>query len=250
VLLLHGLAGHAEEWAETVSWLRPGYRVIASDARGHGHSDRRPADVSRNALVADAAFLVQQLALPPAIVIGQSLGGLTALSLAARHPELTRALVLVEASPAGDAGDAAEAADAMRMALREWPVPFPSRADAQKFFAARFGTLAADAWTSGLEERDDHWWPRFDIDVMVEMLQQAIAEPSWQDWERIACPTLVVIAGNGFVGRQTAQEMIERLPGAQLAEFAVAGHDLHLDSPEEWRRTLSVFLDGLTEEAD
>jgi pimeloyl-ACP methyl ester carboxylesterase len=39
--------------------------------------------------------------------------------------------------------------------------------------------------------------------------------------------------------------MIKRHPGAQLVEIASAGHDLHLDSPREWRRTLSVFLDAL-----
>src|SRR5947209_2455183 len=188
VLLLHGLAGHAGEWAETTAWLRPRYRVVASDARGHGRSERDPRDVSRDALVADAAFLIERLGLEPAIVIGQSLGGLTAMSLAARRPELTHALVSVEASPTSEADDAEAAAADMRAALTEWPVPFPSRAGAHKFFAVRFGELAADAWTQGLEEREGGWWPQFDVDVMVEMLRQGVAEPSWQDWDRIGCP--------------------------------------------------------------
>jgi pimeloyl-ACP methyl ester carboxylesterase len=245
VLLLHGLAGHAAEWEETVSWLTPRYRVVAADARGHGDSERGPPDVSRDALVADAAFLIEELRLKPAIVIGQSLGGLTALTLAARRPELTRALVLVEASPTSEVDDAKAAAADIRAALTEWPVPFPSRADAHQFFATRFGKLAADPWTRSLEEREDGWWARFDIDVMVEMLRQGIAEPSWQDWERIACPTLVVVAGNGSVGRDEAEEMTNRHPNAQLVEIASAGHDLHLDSPEDWRRALSAFLDAL-----
>jgi pimeloyl-ACP methyl ester carboxylesterase len=208
-------------------------------------SERHPPDVSRDALVEDAAFVIEELSLKPAIVIGQSLGGLTAISLAARRPELVRALVLVEASPTSEANDAEAGAEDIRAALREWPVPFPSRADAKIFFAERFGQLAADPWTRGLEEREDGWWPRFEIDVMVEMLRQAIAEPGWQEWEQITCPTLVVIAGKGSVGEDEAKEMIKRHPGAQLVEIASAGHDLHLDSPREWRRTLSVFLDAL-----
>jgi pimeloyl-ACP methyl ester carboxylesterase len=90
-LLLHGLAGHADEWAETAGWLSERCRVFAVDARGHGRSERLPTDVSRNAHVGDAAFVIEKLALNPAIVVGHSLGGHAALLLAARRPELVRA---------------------------------------------------------------------------------------------------------------------------------------------------------------
>jgi pimeloyl-ACP methyl ester carboxylesterase len=46
VLLLHGLAGHADEWTETASWLTKRCRVVAFDARGHGHSERFPGGFS------------------------------------------------------------------------------------------------------------------------------------------------------------------------------------------------------------
>jgi pimeloyl-ACP methyl ester carboxylesterase len=112
VLLLHGLAGHADEWAQTASWLTARCRVVALDARGHGRSERFPADVSRDAVVADAVFVVEQLRLQPVVVVGQSVGGLTALSLAARQPELVRGLVLVDASPSGGGRGVEEAVSA------------------------------------------------------------------------------------------------------------------------------------------
>ena len=80
VLLLHGLAGHAGEWAETAGWLTEHGRVVALDARGHGGSERLPADVSPGAHVADAAFAVERLGLDPVVLVGQSLGGRTASS--------------------------------------------------------------------------------------------------------------------------------------------------------------------------
>jgi pimeloyl-ACP methyl ester carboxylesterase len=244
VLLLHGLAGHAEEWAETASWLTARCRVIALDARGHGHSDRFPGDVSSDALVADAAFMVEALGLPPVIVVGQSFGGLTAVSLAARRPDLVRGLVIVEASPAGEDDDVEEAAHDLGTALREWPVPFPSRREAEAFFAARFGgRLAAEAWASGLEQREDGWWPRFDVRVIIQMLRQA--SPNWDEWERIRCPTMVVRAGRGFVDPAVAEAMIARLPTAKLTELPDAAHDLHLDRPGEWQQTLNAFFDSL-----
>jgi pimeloyl-ACP methyl ester carboxylesterase len=73
--------------------------------------------VSRDALVADAACVIERLGLRPAVVVGQSLGGLTALSLAARHPELVRGLVLVEASPDGGGPGVEETVAAMGDAL-------------------------------------------------------------------------------------------------------------------------------------
>src|SRR4051812_44998403 len=110
VLLLHGLAGHADEWRQTASWLTQRCRVVALDARGHGRSQRLPDDVSPAAQVADASFTIEHLGLSPVVVVGQSLGGLTALSLADERPDLVRGLVVVDASPAGAGANAHVAA--------------------------------------------------------------------------------------------------------------------------------------------
>ncbi|MEA2581103.1 MAG: hypothetical protein QOE83_1995 [Actinomycetota bacterium] len=246
VLLLHGLAGHAEEWAQTAQWLTARCRVVALDARGHGRSERFPADVSRDAVVADAAFVVEQLRLQPVVVVGQSIGGLTALSLAARRPDLVRGLVLVDASPSGGDEGVEEAVNATTRALREWPPSFGSRSDAQAFFAERFGGgLAAEAWTSGLERVEKGWQPRFDVEVIAQTLRDAISIPSWEEWDSITCPTLIVRAGHGMVDPETLKEMSERLPRAQLVEITDAAHDVHLDRPDEWREALTGFLDSL-----
>jgi pimeloyl-ACP methyl ester carboxylesterase len=246
VLLLHGLAGHADEWAQTASWLTARCRVVALDARGHGRSERVPGDVTRDSLVADAAFVVERLRLQPVVAVGQSVGGLTALSLAARRPDLVRGLVVVDASPAGGGEGVEEAVAATAEALRRWPASFGSRAAAEAFFAERFGDgLAAAAWASGLEHTETGWRPRFDVDVMAQTLREAISIPSWDEWDGVRCPTLVVRAGEGMVEPGTAGEMIERLPTARLVELAHASHDVHLDRPGEWRDALIGFLDSL-----
>src|SRR5947208_14539443 len=65
VVLAHGLAGHAGEWDGTAAWLGRTHRVVAPDARGHGRSERRPADVSRTACVDDLAHWIELLGAPP-----------------------------------------------------------------------------------------------------------------------------------------------------------------------------------------
>ena len=241
VLLLHGLAGHAGEWADTAAWLARRARVVALDARGHGGSERVPADVSPAAHVDDAVFAVERLELGPAVLVGQSLGGHTALLVAAERPELVRGLVVAEASP--DGGDDDGGGGEVGASLRRWPVPFASREAAVEFFGGP--SLNAEAWADGLELRDGGWWPRFDVEVMVRTLEEAFRRSYWEEWERIACPTLVVRAGSGAITAAHARAMTDRLPRARLVEVAGAGHDLHLDRPAEWRRVLSEFLDSL-----
>jgi len=86
-------------------------------------------DVSPDAHVADAAFAVERLRLDPVALVGQSLGGRTALLIAAERPELVRGLVVADASPHG--GDDADVVEvdlaALEQSLRRWPVPFASR---------------------------------------------------------------------------------------------------------------------------
>ena len=239
VLLLHGLAGHTGEWTETACWMTAQNRVVAFDARGHGQSQRDPVDVSRAAHVADTAFVVEQLGLAPVVLIGQSLGGLTALLVAAEHPQLVSGLVVAEASPGRG-----EATEVVRVgeSLGRWPAPFPSQDAVVEFFGGP--SLRAEAWANGLEERDDGWWPRFDVEVMVRTLQDAVGHSYWAEWDRIRCPTLVVRAGISLIPEADARAMAERLPQAELIEIPGAGHDLHLDCPAEWETAVGQFLDS------
>jgi pimeloyl-ACP methyl ester carboxylesterase len=244
-LLLHGLAGHAGEWAETARWLTGRCRVLALDARGHGDSERAPADVSRAAHVDDAACAIERLELGTAMVVGQSLGGQTALLLAAARPELVRGVALADAGPGGfDDPDAVEAnVEDLLRSLRRWPVPFASRPAVVAFFGGP--SVTAEAWAGGLERRDGGWWPRFDVDVMARTLREATSRAYWEEWERIACPALVVRAGRGQLSLADARAMAQRGRRVEVVDLPDAGHDLHLDSPAAWREALSGFLAGL-----
>lgn len=240
VLLLHGLAGHVGEWAETAEWLAQRARVLALDARGHGESERAPLDVSPSARAADVGFQIERLSRGPVVLVGQSLGGQTAILVAAERPELVLGLVLVDAGPEGD-GDAA--VTEVEEALAGWPAPFASRQAAVEFFGGP--SLAAELWADGLERRSDGWHPRFQLDVMSRMLREATSRSYWEEWERISCPALVVRAGKGVLGDAEVEEMTARLPHACVINVDSAEHDLHLDRPDQWRRVMSDFLGGL-----
>jgi esterase len=97
LLALHGHFGNGGVWAPLAQAL-PGWRVVAPDQRGHGRGEMAD-DYSREAYVADAVQLIEELGLAPVVVLGHSLGGVNAYQLAAWRPELVRA-VIVEDIPA------------------------------------------------------------------------------------------------------------------------------------------------------
>ena len=239
VLLLHGLAGHCGEWDATTRWLRERHRVVAFDQRAHGESERRPSDVSRAAYVADVLAVIEAFRLAPVILVGQSLGGHTAMLTAAARPDLVRALVMVEASPGRT--DAAGTAQVER-SLASWPVPFASPATASAFFG---GGPAGAAWAAGLEERADGWWPRFELDLMVRSLEEGAARSFWDEWRQVACPALLVLAESGIIPSGDVREMARTRPGTVMARVPGAGHDVHLEAPDMWRTALTGFLETL-----
>jgi pimeloyl-ACP methyl ester carboxylesterase len=238
VLLMHGLAGYAREWDETASWLSETHRVLVPEQRGHGRSERAPGDVSPEAFVEDVEMWVRELGLALVPLVGQSLGGLTALLLAAGHPDLVRGVVVVEATPAADPGAAAR----LRAWLETWPMPFATRGEAVAFFG---GDGAGAAWAAGLEERQDGLWPSFDPDVIVDILAEASGRSYWDEWGRITCPVLVVRGQGGWMSEDETRRMLDGLPSARLAEIPDAGHDVHLDQPDHWHAVLGEFLADL-----
>jgi pimeloyl-ACP methyl ester carboxylesterase len=96
LVAVHGLGGSALNWAALAPHLTDTYRVLAPDLVGFGltESSGRPATVPANTEI--VAEFVRQVVGGPAIVAGNSMGGMIALHLAEGHPELVAGLVLVD----------------------------------------------------------------------------------------------------------------------------------------------------------
>ncbi len=95
VLMLHGLTSTGYSWRNVGTALGDRFRVIAPDARGHGESDWAE-DYSFEAMRGDVVGLMERLGIYGALVVGHSMGALTAYELAASRPDLVRLLVLEE----------------------------------------------------------------------------------------------------------------------------------------------------------
>jgi pimeloyl-ACP methyl ester carboxylesterase len=102
IVLVHDLGSDHTCFASQLERFSSQHRVVAVDLRGHGQSGRSPRDCTVAVLADDLVWLGLELGLDRPVVLGQGLGGLVALDLAARYPEIPAAVVLVPVA-AGEA---------------------------------------------------------------------------------------------------------------------------------------------------
>jgi pimeloyl-ACP methyl ester carboxylesterase len=112
VLLLHGGGNSvAGSWARQIVDFSPTHEVIAPEQVGNGHTPDIPGPATYGAMTEDTAALLRQLQLKNVDVVGWSDGGIIALMLAVRHPDLVRRVVATGANvdptglPAKDLAD-------------------------------------------------------------------------------------------------------------------------------------------------
>lgn len=96
VMFANSLGTDLRVWDALLPLLPAGLRTIRYDKRGHGLSDATPAPYSMDQLVGDAEAVCDSLALRDVTFVGLSIGGLIGQGLAARRPDLVRALVLMD----------------------------------------------------------------------------------------------------------------------------------------------------------
>ncbi|MGI8970925.1 MAG: alpha/beta fold hydrolase [Dehalococcoidia bacterium] len=96
LMLVHGSWGDHNNWAGVVPLLSQSFRVCSFDRRGHSQSERPPGQGNVGEDVSDLAALIEELAIAPAHVVGNSFGATIALRLAGERPDLFRSLVAHE----------------------------------------------------------------------------------------------------------------------------------------------------------
>ena|SRR5437899_4927491 len=98
IVLIHGYTGNLRNWAFTIPALTERHRTISMDLRGHGHSAKpmEKKDYTLDLMADDVHQLLMHLGVTDCFLAGHSMGGRVAQLLILAHPELFRALVLVD----------------------------------------------------------------------------------------------------------------------------------------------------------
>src|SRR5580704_14077469 len=98
LVFVHGFGCALSDWDAQVAHLSPRHLTVAVDLRGHGTSPGTAAECSIERFGADVAEVIQALALPPAVLVGHSLGCRVVIEAALQAPAQTAGVVLIDGS--------------------------------------------------------------------------------------------------------------------------------------------------------
>ena len=242
--LLHGGAQNAHTW-DTVC-LALGRSVLALDLPGHGHSDggaRGAGDPVSNAL--DIAQVLEGLQPKSPLLVGMSLGGLTAISVAATNPHLVPRLVLVDITP----GVNREKANHIT-AFVNGPATFPSFDELLKrtkeFNPTRSeSSLRRGILHNALQLEDGSWQWRYARHRDVEAPLPLDHGSRWDDLASLKIPVLLVrgMSAGSVVDDDDEAKFLEVVNDASVIRVEGAGHSIQGDRPVELAKILATFAD-------
>lgn len=235
IVLLHGFTGDASTMQVLTERLAPSHTVVVPNLIGHGGSTGPDDHYSVDAMAAQVVEIVAALGFPaPIDLVGYSMGGRVALTLACRFPAQVASLTLVGAS----AGLATAEEQAERRAADE--------------------ALAASILTDGLGSFVDRWMAnplfatqsRLGADFLAAARAQRMANspeelarsllgagtgtmrPLHDLLATCAMPVSLVVGADDAKFRDIAASLAGSLPAARVATIDDAGHAAHLEQPD------------------
>lgn len=101
LIFLHGWSASSEFWIPQVDYFKDKRKLVLFDLRGHGQSDKPHVTYSISQFSDDLFFALEKLGIGKIILVGHSMGGMTALRFTLDHPEFVEKLILIDTSPKG-----------------------------------------------------------------------------------------------------------------------------------------------------
>jgi N-formylmaleamate deformylase len=238
IVLLHGLSGSGACWTPCARALADEYDVVMPDARGHGASSAPEGGYRYDDLAADALGLIDALGLSLPVLLGHSMGGMTAAVVASKNPGRLRGLVLADPTfltpeRQREVHESDVAAQHRRMLGRPSDEVLAELGARHSHRSAEIVGLIADARR------------RTDIRAF-DILTPPTPDPR-ELIRALEVPGLLVIGDAGaVVTRDDAEELAKLNPRLTIEQIAGAGHGLPYDQPERFAAAVRAFLHRLS----
>ncbi|MHB1947353.1 MAG: alpha/beta fold hydrolase [Gammaproteobacteria bacterium] len=234
VVLLHGLMLNGACWTPLARALEEDYDVVMPDARGHGKSSAPDHGYRYDDLAADVECLIDALGLTTPVLLGHSMGGMTAAVVASRNPKRLRGLVLADPTFLTPQRQRevyeSDVADQHRRMLNR------PREDLLAEIGIRHNRRTREVVELFAQARFQTSIRAFDV----------LTPPNPDYMELINTldlPSLLVI---GDVGSVVSPELAAELAGLnqylEVVQIAEAGHGVPYDQPERFSAVVQTFL--------
>jgi len=240
VVLFHGITDNGLCWAPLARTLEAEYDVVMPDARGHGLSDDGNA-YGPDSHAADAAAFIAALGLERPVIGGHSMGGLTATLVAARHPDIARAVILED--PAWSRPETAEQQQARPAFVAEW----------QRKLALQQAQSPEEMLAQA--RRDNPGWSPAEWEPWIMAKQQVRLSvldyvdgprPAWQDLvPNIKVPGLLITGDpekGVIIDPEWAAEAQALWPGLEVVQIPRTGHSIRREGFEAYVKAVKAFL--------
>jgi pimeloyl-ACP methyl ester carboxylesterase len=253
VVFLHGVTGSGLVWDWLPGSVTRGRKVVKVDLRGHGRSDRAPGAYRLGDFTDDVVAVLRDVVRGPAVLVGHSVGGSVAWSVAQRHPDLVTAAFLVDPplfprTRAGGAQPPGRAAAArLRAAADEWQRAGLSLGE----IAERLGEAFPCVPPSAAATADAVGTGAFNVKHLDVRVLDAVLDGSMlaavDTSAPVPAPVLILAADEALGAAFTtadAKTLAASHPAVEVVHLPGAGHRLHQERPNRpvFTRHLVDFL--------
>lgn len=255
VTFLHGAGLNAHTWDTTI--LALGLPALAIDLAGHGDSSwRDDLAYTARALAPDVVAALQEWTDRPQLLVGQSLGGLTAAAVAASRPDLVRELVVIDITPGVDPNAGPTQIRDFFAGPTDWATrdELVDRALAFGLGGSRAAAERGVYLNSRVRADGRVEWKHHFAHLAAQMaaappqpappadaISAVLGESGWEDLAGVAAPTTLIRGSHGYVTEADAAEFSRRLPAASLVVMPT-GHNVQEEQPVDLGKRLRALV--------
>lgn len=251
LLLIHGMAGSSATWRNVIPRLAADYRVVAPDLLGHGQSAKPRGDYSLGAFAVWLRDLLDQLGIPRATVVGQSLGGGIAMQFAYQHRDRCDRVVLIGSGGLGPELNwmlrllSAPGAEFLLPALA--PKPVLDAGNAVRAWLTSAGLRSprgAEIWSaySSLADADSRHAFLRTLRSVVDYRGQAVSALNRLHMTAQLPVMLVWGEDDRIIPVAHGHAAHRALPGSRLEILPGTGHFPHVEAPDQVTELLADFI--------
>ena len=239
LLILHGLFGSGKNWQSHARRFAEEYRTHVVDLRNHRDSFHAE-EMNYPVMAADVRRLIESLGIEGCRIVGHSMGGKVAMTLAAHYPGLVTRLVVADIAPVSyfhDYDDLLEPILALHLAdLR-------SRSEAEHALRENIPEDPLRAFLLQNLQRDAAGWRwRVNWRVIQREMESLTGFEDLSDWQ-VDLPALFIRgARSDYVGDDEIEVIQRHFDRAEFATVDDAGHWLHAEQPETFVGRVLEFL--------